>query len=340
MKKIGIITLWGELNYGAFLQAYALSSVLKSYDCVPYCMQETHEKMKLRSFISFKPSNLKKNIYSCKLVHGYKKDRDFLLKINTSKQLYDICIVGSDEVWNVNNSHFNHDDLYIGKNVNYKKLVAYAPSSNGATGDDFIRVYGNNCLERFAEISVRDSVTQKMIYDISHCNPPIVLDPAFLINSYKDIEIDTPYNNYVFIYGYSFSSEEIEKIKKFARKNKKIVISAGAYHEWADKKIAASPREFLGLIKHADYVITSTFHGTVFSIIYTRQFASIVRNNLKISELLKEFHLEERIVRDDLEDLEMVLKKEIFVDKLKARISDLREQSKNYLEGCINDNEI
>ena len=76
------------------------------------------------------------------------------------------------------------------------------------------------------------------------------------------------------------------RIKRFADFKGKKIISVCMYNDWCDKNATASPLEFLSLLYHADYIITSTFHGTIFSILFHKKFGVFANGNYKITELL------------------------------------------------------
>ena len=99
-------------------------------------------------------------------------------------------------------------------------------------------------------------------------------------------------SNYILVYGYDnrlIEKKYVQEIKAFAKKHGKKLYAVGFFQDWCDKLIVASPLEVLGWVKQADYVVCETFHGTVFSIKYQKQFACIVRdsNRNKLGDLLK-----------------------------------------------------
>lgn len=330
--RFKIITLWGADNYGAFLQAYALGHYLsRKYDkCVVTYAKESEEK---HGFISYISKDLKKCIYQIKLGKKFKIARK-RFKIESVKYHSDIAIVGADEVWNVNNHFFNHLGIYIGRGINTTCCITYAPSANGASPDEFKAAYGKKPFEKLKSISVRDKATGKLVYDISGFNPPIVLDPTFLIDDYEELTKELEYKNYIFVYGYSFTDNEIDVIKKQAKENSLTIISAGAYQKWTDIQVPASPFEFLGLIKNASFVATSTFHGSVFSILFNKQFISFARHNTKIIELLDTFGLSDRNA-SDIDSPEVALNRPIDYYAVNQIIQRRRRDSIKYLNEGI-----
>ena len=321
--KVKIVTLWGAYNFGAFLQAYSLGKFLESNDIMINYSRENGERKKMFSFIS---KSISKTIYQLKMQNKFKKSQK-IFKIENSIINYDFSIVGADEVWNVNNNFFNHELAFIGIDENAEKSISYAASSNGAKSEEFVNIYGKEAFSNFSHISVRDKATQKMVYDITNTNPTIVLDPTFLIN-YDDLSPLIDYN-YIFVYGYSFKPEEINQIKMFAKNKNLKVVSAGPFLDWTDVKMAIGPFEFLRLCKFANFIFTSTFHGTVFSIIFNKPFYSFARNNVKVIELLGMFNLDKRnassnLLTDDKIDYLLVNK---IIDKKREESIDFLKKS-------------
>lgn len=123
------------------------------------------------------------------------------------------------------------------------------------------------------------------------------LDPVFLYDYKDEIEekqLDFEYN-LIYAYDGRINSEvEIEAIQSFAKENNLKTLSAGLYQSWCDKNISANPFEILGYVKNARYVVTDTFHGSVFSIKYKKPFAALIResNTEKLYDLLSRFNLE------------------------------------------------
>lgn len=110
----------------------------------------------------------------------------------------------------------------------------------------------------------------------------------------------------------------IQAIKKFARKHKLKIIALEGVQNWCDDYIVADPFRMLDYFYYAEYVVTDTFHGTIFSIINRKKFATIIRitNKNKLEDLMDTLNISERIV-SDMAKLEDILEK----DK-KAAVSD------------------
>ena len=295
MKKIGICTLYHSYNFGAFLQAFSLQEFLKSkgYDVGFVKLKDSY----FEKFIYLKSRNIKKILYNLQQAKYFEKNFKTLNFFDDNSK-YDVAIVGSDEIWNVMNPSFKHHNEFFGKNLTADKIIAYAPSCNNVTKQQ-LKSYNNELdFSKFKSISVRDINTQSLVKKVSNKNAEIVLDPTFLCDDFDKYVKKVPADNYIAVYGYEFSYEQILKVKKFARLKKLKLISLGLYNDWCDENIKIDSFEFLSYIKNSKYVVTSTFHGTVFSILLEKNFITFSNNKSKIKYLLEEFNLMDRDFTD------------------------------------------
>ena len=133
--------------------------------------------------------------------------------------------------------------------------------------------------------------------------PVMHLDPVLIFNYDLFMPSNVTLKNYMIVYTYPgriTDKQEIQSIKDFAKSHRLKLISIGHYFSWCDDVVIPSPFEVLAYFKNASYIVTDTFHGSVFSIKYNKAFCTIIRNmnNQKLSYLLKQFHLESRIIND------------------------------------------
>jgi hypothetical protein len=147
-------------------------------------------------------------------------------------------------------------------------------------------------------------------------------------------EEPTSIRNFILVYAHRFSPTEVQKTVEFARRQGKPLISAGFCLDWCDRSMVASPLQFLGLIRAADYVITNTFHGTAFSIIYRKAFGAFISNKIKVQSLLNDFGLAERAL-DEHSDIQEVVCSDYDRAALTAVLVERRATSLAYLEGAL-----
>jgi hypothetical protein len=180
-----------------------------------------------------------------------------------------------------------------------KKIVYAACTGNSKITDYCLFPYTIWGLRKFNAISVRDEESYRKISKLTRKPIDIVLDPTFLI-SYENFIADNPYGKYVLVYTYGLSKQAITSIKNFAVLNDCKIICTGSNAEWADYNICANPFEWISLIYHAEVIFSSTFHGTVFSIICKKQFFVVDTESDKVKDLLGKLGLSERKALDFL----------------------------------------
>lgn len=295
-SRVICYTLYNSLNYGAYLQAFALKQALKDNLGINlYFMKNnvTH---------NFKGKSINKKIFKLISILKFSKH---INKFNIAKSIhsFDVVIIGSDELWNLNNNTFDHKLEFFGKNINCKYIMSYAVSSNGTKWHQIQEKYGKNTFSNIDFLSVRDKSTCNELKSFVHNKKIIeVLDPTFLLTDYRKyflkIKSKKIKSNYMLVYAYKLTLEEIDEIKKFSKDNGLEVYSVGLYQE-EFININASPFEFLQYVDNAKYVVTTTFHGTIFSIIFKKKFACYAGNNVKVIELIKKFNLDDRIILNE-----------------------------------------
>ncbi|WP_026766539.1 polysaccharide pyruvyl transferase family protein [Selenomonas ruminantium] len=333
--KIGILTYHKSINYGSVLQCWSLQQILKKrgYDVevIDYHPDKYNEIYDL-----FVKGQYKRNIkrfflkkYILKQIDMFKEFREqyidlspYKLTINSDFSVlnkYDAIICGSDQIWNVR--AFDCDPIYFLPLKIKGKKIAYAVSVNDMsfTEPKCDASLKENILD-FDYISVREeSGAQKISRFIDgKKNIDVLLDPTLLQSKEEFLKIDSPRlknEKYIFLYDVWYGKEGIEAAKKISKKlglpvytgfmNRDIksilkVEMAGIHVELENTK----PTDFLSLIKYADYIITDSFHGTAFSLIYEKKFVSInkrkdresMKNDARIMNILSEVNLLDRYI--------------------------------------------
>jgi hypothetical protein len=368
--KVGIMSMQRIINYGSFLQAYGLKKTIESLGneviFVDYRVEKplidnnyTVVKRQSKLIRIFKvicsPSYRKKryaqicenqsfNSFSA----TFKNDWLPMLKISDDKVYnpnLDVLVIGSDEVFNCtqSNSDVGYSLDLFGKNNNADKVISYAASFGSTTLDKLNKYNKSNeiaeCLKRFDAISVRDNNSHSIVKKLTNIEPADNVDPV-LISDYDDevsqIKIDM--KDYVIVYAYSgrINDEEAEAIQNFAHRRNKKTLSIGVRQAFTDEYVCVNPFEMLAYFKNADYVITDTFHGTVFSIKYQIPFATIIResNKEKLSDLLNKFNLSSRKLTE-LSAIDKVIDSKFDKEEIKVYIEKYRSQAYDYLKNNI-----
>ena len=371
---VGIMSMQRIVNYGSFLQAYALKKIIESmgHSVVfvdykvgkPICKSRNEKNVVLkkkifatalhffvwvRMFDFFLPKSFK---YSVKQNRQYQKVCKKYLNIKGNKYntKVDVLIIGSDEVFNCFqlNPNVGFSPELFGEGSCCKVLATYA-ASFGNTVKDKIYQYNkedeiSKYLSKFNVISVRDNNSYEIVKALTNNAPSINLDPVliYLFDNEKVNQVEL--NNYVIVYAYRNRLSEIEKafIKEYAFLNKKTIVCIGGYQDFGDYSFIGSPFDVLDYFSKADYIFTDTFHGTIMAIINHKQFVSFVRdsnggnygNSEKIVDLLNRLNLKERIF-DCGKPNRTVIDKIINYDETEIILSNERKKTLEYLAGCF-----
>lgn len=330
--KILVVTVYNSFNFGAYLQAFAFNKYLRSRGHeVEFLRVEEHDfKFYLNYYRTKNPIRMaKRYITKCK----FSADLKQLKCVKYPNAEYDLIIIGSDELWNVKNKGFNHRTEYIGFNLPSTNIVTYAVSCNKTSIEDFKKCYKMDMpLSKLSALSVRDEMTKNLVFELTGKEAVRVLDPTFLIDF--NMFCSEISEQYILVYGYSFTEDEIIAIKEVSNKKQLPLYAIGFEHNWCDNYINCGPLEFVNYVKNAQYIITATFHGSVFSIIFGKRFAAFARDNLKIIDLLETMEIGSQIATAN--SVENVIDHQYSLDAVRIKCKQLREYSENYLEhvGC------
>lgn len=352
--KIGILSMQRIPNYGSFLQAFSLKKQMEERGHEVYFIdiidgrkivdsKETHASV-VKKFDRYIVKRIENYFFYRKMLKIHEEDaRKYLSidkKIRNNNQ-FDIVIIGSDEVFNATiPSKWGFSTQLFGDILNTKSIVTYAASCGSTTFEKAtrynivqdIRKYMQN-IER---ISVRDKNTAEFVYMISDRKAEINVDPVFLTNYDRYIPKIKDRRSYILVYAYENrinNIEEIDAIKKIAQEENLDIISVGMQQRWCKHNIIANAFELLSYVKNAKYIVTDTFHGSVFSIKYNKQFITFIResNTEKLRGLLEQFGLLGRAV-SDITEVSSTLHTRIDWNRVNDLILYEQEKSKSYLD--------
>ena len=200
-------------------------------------------------------------------------------------------------------------------------------------------------MKDLSDISVRDRNSGLIVEELTERKVKYHLDPVFIYDFKNEMNYPIEDVPYMVVYAYSGRINEKEKVEivKFAKSHNLKLLALGGVHDFCDEYINANPFEMLQYMKNAQYVVTDTFHGTVFSIKFNKQFATISRqghegvygNQEKIEDLLRRFELESRLLGKP-SDLRGLLEREIDYVAINGKIEREVQSSLLYLENNIN----
>lgn len=373
LKKIGILTFFSYFNYGTVLQAYALQEKIRELgqasEILDYCSLDNKKTTSQKILGVIKnPSILVERIskkidriiYSKKIQATVKRYEEFknMLQVTNKKYYveadlkecvedYSAFMVGSDQTWNtylpiVTNAFF------LSFVPNNKAKLSYAPSLGG---NKFSREKQEEMVKQwknFDKLSCREDFGVELISKTTSKRVVKVLDPTLLIAREKWEKISTKLEiedkEYVLCYVLGKRKENFEIIERFAKEKNLPLYYIYNFDTKLKKKrnylYGVGPREFIGLIKNARYIFTDSFHGTIFSLLFNREFFTFTKkldgegsDNNRLYELLKNFEIEDRYVKK-YSDISNV--KEINYENINKKMNEQKEKSVSYLKECLN----
>ncbi len=364
MKSI-TITTHRSINFGAALQAYALqqfqiqngienrildvpakktmyekprklttkSGLITMYSNFVYFVHKKSTKKMLNNFSSFVDQNLHltRAYGNCEEIEEAELNADFLLN-------------GSDQVFGVRGSDDKLRMMDFGDHSIPR--ISYAASLGEYDWNDEEKELFKERIRHFAIVSVREQYAKEYLEPMIEKPCEVNIDPVFLLQQKTwDTVITIPKNKEPYILCYPLVSNELtqEVIDKLKEKTGLKVV---CIHILPMKRIkadeyifCAGPSEFLGLMKNAEYVVTSSFHGTAFSIIFHKKFFTLIKQykSQRMTDLLKMLGLSNRIYRthndftlDDVNFLEADKILEIEKNRAKAYFDRVAK----YINGC------
>ena len=374
--RIGILTFHRAYNCGAALQAWALRMVLERMGNIvefpacnfvgvskrwlywPYSSTEEDKGIVRRIFrwlrknIKFVPYNLFSIPCQDILRYRYHRFRKAFLpecKCTPAQfaDFYDVMLIGSDQVWNEDITK-RESALFRGEWTGRRPpRIAYAASCGDRIPSGAASVRLRKALSCFAKVSVRERRMREWLS--RYCNKPVAetVDPTLLLNA-ADYDViaagAVPSEPYLFLYVLTAEPFYVKTARELAsRLGVKCVMAACyQYTRWRSLRemvFSLSPDRLVQFARHAKYVVSSSFHGTVMGILFKKPFLSLrdsdEESESRIGALLRKIECENRLAcpRDTIEDMIQVLCSEL--PDYSARLEAERTNSLLWLQGAI-----
>lgn len=359
MKKVGIFTIY-ICNYGAVLQTYALKKCIESLisDCeVSIVDFYSHEHYKI--FSTATNNSLKKLIKNGIILLHYPslycrnlREKKFISEqFNLSKRFdnlnlliqdmpeFDYYLTGSDQVFNRNSKYSSV--FFQQFNVKTGVKAAYAPSFGQSKFTEKELMSIKKLTAGFKYLSCREDDGANMLSNIHGRNIPCVVDPTLLLGEEQWCNMMTPpktNDKYLLVYDLNGGIPMLNMAREIAKdKNLKIYCitrhpDIHFIYKSVNKVIYnAGPREFVGYFHEASYIVTDSFHGTAFSIIFRKNFNTYIavpKSSQRILSLLEICNLQSRVINtSDIDTSESC-----YLHFNKINFETYRMKSINYLE--------
>jgi len=352
MKKIGIITIIDNDNYGNRLQNYAVQSFLEKLGTFPTTIKNKGRTNKIENKLKSELKKIKNIMYSLKIsdTKRLNKFKKFNKNIRITRKLYtpndnldhkyDYFICGSDQIWKP--TYERGRDMDFLNFAQDKKRISFSASFGISELPDLNKKFYKKSLEKFNYISVREDAGKKIVEDLTNrSDVEVLVDPTMLLTAdewdkvaKKPEQLKT--DRYILNYFLGELSEKRKcEINRIAKENDCEVINI------LDKNSSfycTGPSEFLYLERNAFLICTDSFHSSVFAILYNRPFVVFNREgktvsmNSRIETLINKFKLKNREYNE-----KNITKENLNHDYTEAYkiLEDERKKSENFLKKAL-----
>lgn len=364
--KIGIMTFHRAINYGALLQAYALQETIISLgarcEIVDYrnpLMEDLYGIGYLRecSGVRDRVAWLLNAFSTKRARQAYREFRREYLTLSTKVYVdahelrvcnseYDKIICGSDQVWNY--KALNFDKNYFLDFITDRRMKCSYAASFGvdAIPEEYIEDYRRLLLD-YSVLSVRERQGCDLVYNICGIRPEQHIDPVFLLPREKwadRMACSAKEDRFILVYSFEITNTMKKFIEDLSRKtNLKVFVLGRSLRKILDvpyKNVySISPKDFVKFFFNASYVVTNSFHGTAFSIIFNKEFfiellVSSNHVNSRLENILEVMNLESRRITATYE-MDNIIANCVNWDAVNEIVSAERLKALSYLKSLL-----
>lgn len=371
--QVCILSMQKIQNFGSLLQGYSLRKILQGLGhdvsfidierieeddilregkCHNYVVETGKHRsflMKIKGIDRYAINRLrvkKANRHQNELFNDFRKE-ELQITEDDNGRCYDYCVIGSDEVFNcMTDSWWGFTTQLFGNVRQANNVFTYAASCGATDVTQLPTGMRKKVAEVFQSVcafSVRDENTRDFVYALSGREAELHLDPVLVGDFDQEIEnatmpdeLSRPFCVVYSYYNRISNKEEIKGIRNFCKRHKLKIISVGAPQFWIKTHIACTPFQMLKIFQNSSFVITDTFHGTIFSAKYARKYAVMIResNRNKLKDLIDRLSISSHQLKNTstIEDIYLL-------DESKEQIEEIvnssREKTIRYLSAYI-----
>lgn len=372
MKRVGVITMHRVMNVGSVLQAYALCEKLShlgmDVEIIDYQYPNDYHIEKKSTLLKqvrrllLLPQRIKyyvlykKTVQQQRFAEFYERRMRFSKYFPSREALrlepptYDIYLTGSDQVWN--HKCMKGDGTFFFDFVESASKASYAASFSSHNIPENLRENYASYLKTYKYIGVREEEAVQLVGSLTNKDAVTVCDPTLLLtrDDYMKIAADSKLSPsrepYILVYALSYAYNpypQIEKVANYVKQKlgyKVVYLCANTVdHYHLGRSItSAGPAEFIDLFLNAKFVVTSSFHGTIFAVNFEVPFISIVPDDTKedsrIMSILKILGLTSRAICVK-QDLPSEISLDMNFAEVRAKLASYRFDSENFLKRIV-----
>ena len=262
------------------------------------------------------------------------------------KELYanppeaDVYVTGSDQCWNPTQP-WSLEPFFL-TFVRKGKKMTYATSIGVSSVTKYVEQRFSKWLKGFDHLSLREQTGVEIIQKLTSLTVNKCCDPTFLLpqKDWMDLAGNRQIEeHYIYVFLLYCNKDVLDRCQEFARKtNRKLIVQDHAYSYWNNSdypfNTSAGPQEFINLIRYADFVVTDSFHGTVFSLIMSTPFRTLISDasrSTRILELLEDAGATQCLLESD-EEIQI---RDIDFMEVGQKLAHLASEGRGYLQECL-----
>ncbi len=368
--KIGIVSIHSAHNYGSVLQAYALQEELKKFSndvkIINYRPKYFEKQYKMFSLgvysrykgllnkivhLGWRTLMIKSRYNKYKKFENYIQSKYNLTKRYTSynelekeKLDFDVIFCGSDQIWNTDITEGFDKTYYLGFADNKVVKASYAASVGRKEIDSKYEDEYKKYISRLNYVALREETSKSVIENYTDKNICITIDPTLLIDLQKwddlakNSKLDISYR-YILVYILEENAEFVKIVNAISEYMNLKVVSVSKKKRFKNESIYsdAGPEDFVKLFKNAEFVITNSFHGTVFSLIYKKRNCIVPhqKTSSRMCDLMEKVGLSNRIIRNFNElDVEYITKNFDY-NSVETKLTEERKKAEDYIRNVL-----
>jgi hypothetical protein len=358
MKRIGILTFNKVLNYGAFLQMYALQKKLELYKydvaIIDYKNDVLKKNYRLFNIDTTSIRRFFKSIFSSLIFikKNYKRRKAFMniynktirhsIEYDSNEVNYDVLITGSDQVWNPKITGGLDDVYFLNFGNENVKRISYAASCGSISSIDKCKNEFKDKIAKINCISVRENNLKEYIENEFKLESTVVVDPTILLTK-KEWESflikDKPIREkYIFAYSVGNANQLFyDTVNELAKKTGYLIVffdknDLKNNFKYRKKSLfECGPDEFINLLYYSEYVVTTSFHGFALSTIFNKEMLVVLGTYPdRLVSLTNMLELQNRIITD-IKELENIQKNSIDWNNVNQKLDVERTKSSKWL---------
>lgn len=346
-------------NYGSVLQAYSLKKMIEGLGNKVEFLAIKHgeiEELNLQcgkndidkkddSWFKTQFDRVKGKIFGRKLRQVFAEFRNSTgLNSVTGDEKVDVCVIGSDEVFNcLQKSKWGFSSQLFGNVKSAKKVITYAASCGSTKADNLsyeLREAVKRAMTNLSVVSVRDKNTAEFVEGVSGKKVVYNLDPVAVGNFDDEIKSVTVSSKlpekYCIVYSYTErfdDPDEIRAISEYCKEHGLKMVAPFGKQKWVPSYETLTPFELLNAFQNSECIVTDTFHGTLFGAKFGKRMAVLIResNRNKLEDLTQRLQIQNHVITD-ISKLSTVLEKDLDKRKIYEILSMERARSLDYLK--------